>query len=256
MRRLRRGGGAAAMHHGDVTLCMTMGLRPDHLRQTLESLFSYNSFAAVIGVNDFRDRATSRVFKSLCPNATLLVPERQVGHHRAVDWMYEHVRTPYVMHCEDDWLFDPDIRLGEAHSILDGVPDVSVVSLRKREDLVGRDCQIGIQNIRAGQLSYWIQPVSMDPDWGSFTFNPSLLKKELWQQHGPYVRFALEVDISQYFKSRNMAVALLSSGVCVTTGAKRRTWDIVRNHPLNKLKRSLRKRYATLSKLFAGGAHG
>jgi hypothetical protein len=82
------------------------------------------------------------------------------------------------------------------------------------------------------------------------------LKKELWQQHGPYVRFALEVDISQYFKSRNMAVALLSSGVCVTTGAKRRTWDIVRNHPLNKLKRSLRKRYATLSKLFAGGAHG
>lgn len=244
------------MHHDDVTLCVTMGLRPRHLRQTLESLFSYNSFAAVVGVNDFRDRATSRVFKSLCPHATLLVPKRQIGHHRAVDWMYEHVRTPYVMHCEDDWLFDPDIRLGEAHSILDGVPGVSVVSLRKREDLVGRRCQTGIENIAAGQLSCWIQPVSMDPEWGSFTFNPSLLKKELWQQHGPYAGFAREVDISQYFKPQNMAVAFLSSGVCVTTGAQRRTRDIVSNHPLNKLKWSLRKRYTKLSKFFAGGAHG
>jgi len=244
------------MHHDDVTLCMTMGLRPRHLRQTLESLLSYNSFAAIIGVNDFRDRATSRVFKSLCPDATLLVPKRQIGHHRAVDWMYEHVRTPYVMHCEDDWLFDPEIQLGEACSFLDNLPNVSVVSLRKREDLTGRRCQTGIENISVGQLSCWIQPVTVDPEWGSFTFNPSLLKKELWQQHGPYARFAREVDISQYFKLQNMAVALLSSGACVTTGAKRRTWDIVSNHPLNKLKRSFRKRYTTLSKFFAGGARG
>ena len=89
-----------------TTLCLTIGRRPELLRQTLESLFDQSpSFAHVIAINDFGDAPTNAVFKAMCPMGELVDLGRQVGHHAAVDAMYQRIQTPYVFHCEDDWLF-------------------------------------------------------------------------------------------------------------------------------------------------------
>ncbi len=39
-----------------VTLCLTIGRRPELLRQTLTSLMGVGHFAKVIAINDFRDQ--------------------------------------------------------------------------------------------------------------------------------------------------------------------------------------------------------
>ena len=69
----------------DITLCITMGRRPELLKQTLESLFQFYTFENVIAVNDFGDEATSQVFKEICPHGQLLHLEQQQGHHQAVN---------------------------------------------------------------------------------------------------------------------------------------------------------------------------
>ena len=88
-----------------VTICITMGLRPDVLQQTLESLGPELRKLPIIGINDFGDAETSAVFDRLCPHGQRIDLGKQVGHHPAVDAMYAKVRTPYVFHMEDDWEF-------------------------------------------------------------------------------------------------------------------------------------------------------
>lgn len=86
----------------EITLCLTIGMRPELLRQTLQSLLNRLTFSHIIAINDFRDEATNRVFRGLCPQGQLISLKKQLGHHAAVDYMYQQVTTPYVMHCEDD----------------------------------------------------------------------------------------------------------------------------------------------------------
>jgi hypothetical protein len=48
-----------------ATLYLTIGRRPELLRQTHTSLLGVDHFAKVIGINDFRDQETNDMFISL-----------------------------------------------------------------------------------------------------------------------------------------------------------------------------------------------
>ena len=121
----------------DITLCLTIGRRPELLRQTLESLFSQISFEHIIAINDFRDEETNQVFRELCPTGILLNLAEQVGHHKAVDVMYAQVKTNYIFHCEDDWLFDQPIQIEEYINIK-GIPLklIDTAGIRETNDII------------------------------------------------------------------------------------------------------------------------
>ena len=61
-----------------VTICITMGLRPDVLQQTLESLGPELRKLPIIGINDFGDAETSAVFDRLCPHGQRIDLGKQV----------------------------------------------------------------------------------------------------------------------------------------------------------------------------------
>lgn len=86
----------------EITLCLTIGNRPEPLEKTLMSLLPRIEFQHIIAINDFRDTPTNEMFLKMCPQGTLINLPKQVGHHQAVDAMYKLVKTKYVFHCEDD----------------------------------------------------------------------------------------------------------------------------------------------------------
>jgi len=55
-----------------VTICITMGLRPDLLRQNLESLHPLIAELPVLAVNDFGDTETNQAFADICPAGELV----------------------------------------------------------------------------------------------------------------------------------------------------------------------------------------
>jgi len=77
-----------------ITLCLTIGRRPDLLRQTLETLVGLPPLP-VLAINDFGDAETNAVFREMCQQGRLIEPGRHLGHHGAVDLMYAEVKTPY-----------------------------------------------------------------------------------------------------------------------------------------------------------------
>ena len=76
--------------------------------------------------------------------------------------------------------------------------------------------------------------------WGWFTFNPNLLRRDLWLEHGPYRRFASEREISIYFRKCGLRTIYLEPGVYRHIGDDRHVIDPFRINPKARLGRRLR----------------
>lgn len=196
-----------------VTLCLTIGNRPEQLRQTLTSLLARASFDDVIAVNDFRDEPTNAAFRELCPGGQLVLMDEQVGHHRAVDAMYERIRTPYVFHCEDDWWFDAPCDLDAAEALLQH-PQASIVCFRKVTDaLFDKPRHFKAKPfVHQGQKGLRLD--HLNKHWHAFTFNPHLARLDLWKQLGNFSRFASEKEISQTLRAQGRYVVYADPGAC------------------------------------------
>lgn len=200
--------------NSQITLCLTIGLRPDLLRKTLTSLSSCWQVGKVIAINDFRDAPTNQAFKEIFPNGHLISLDRQLGHHAAVDQMYRLVDTPYVFHCEDDWLFDQPIDFSGAMRLLNEKSDISQICLRKISDFnfASADKE-KITSLHHSGVDYCMLH-NLHPQWYGYTFNPHLMKMDLWRELGEYSHFKKERHISRTLRKQGMFTAFLDPGVC------------------------------------------
>jgi hypothetical protein len=220
-----------------VTLCITMGRRPQLLRQTLSSLLKQAEFENIIGINDFRDEETNQVFKDLCPNGYLISLDSQLGHHAAVDYMYDLVTTPWVFHCEDDWLFEKSIDLRHLIKILESEKSLSAICLRQKSDFsltVEEDRKVTY--VKSGFLDFY-RLDSIHDQWHGYTFNPHLASIDLWRSIGPFSNFKKERHISRVIRKKELFIYYLVNGGCSHLGAN----DSVSNS--NTLKKSIWKRW-------------
>ena len=197
-----------------IALCLTIGRRPELLRQTLESLLSRAEFKQIIAINDFRDEETNDVFRKCCPAGILICLPEQLGHHRAVDVMYAKVQTPYVLHCEDDWLFDHDLRIAESIQLLNALPEVSTVCLRDYADF-GHDAAVAAQTV--AQEFKGISYRRLDrthKQWHGYTFNPHIASIDLWKKIGLFAKFKKERHVSRSLRKLGRYVAYIEPGSC------------------------------------------
>lgn len=224
------------MSFQETTLCLTIGRRPKLLKETLLSLQQYPSFHNVIAINDFRDEETNDVFRSLCPNGTLLSLDQQLGHHKAVDTMYQHVKTPYIFHGEDDWCFDKDLMLDQAIKLLNTDAKITSVCVRKFTDL-------GLNEEEASQVIHeqlagiaFTKLTQLHQQWYGYSFNPHVIKTERWQSLGGFSQFKKERHVSRYLRKKGAYVAYLAPGACHHIGID----DSVANPPKPRLKNRIK----------------
>ena len=205
------------MRH-DITLCLTIGLRPDLLAQTLESLGRWHRFEHVMAINDFRDEATNQMFQRLCPHGQLICLDARVGHHKAVDAMYAQVQTPYVLHCEDDWGFDRAIDIDGAIDVLNTHAHFSQVCLRKLSDFgMTQADEAKIPRQQHGALTLARQD-GLHPQWHGYTFNPHIAPLALWRSLGGFAGFNKERHISRTLRAQGRVTAYLEPGACAHLG--------------------------------------
>ncbi|NPD14806.1 glycosyltransferase [Xinfangfangia sp. D13-10-4-6] len=203
-----------------ITLCLTMGRRPDLLRQTLQSLKGLPPMA-VLAINDFGDEETNAVFREMCPHGRLIDAGRHLGHHGAVDLMYAEVKTPYIFHCEDDWGFTRTDFLEDAVRLLHTDPLISVVCLRASGDipLSDADRKLVQNETRDGIALQRMEAVH--PQWHGFSFNPHLAEKRLWEELGGFSQFEKERYVSRFLRAKGRYVAFLLPEACRHIGDNR-----------------------------------
>ncbi|MBM4189762.1 MAG: hypothetical protein FJ210_03460 [Betaproteobacteria bacterium] len=202
----------------NVTLCLTMGRRPELLRQTLTGLFANAQFDSVIAINDFRDEQTNTVFQEMCPHGQLISLDRQLGHHAAVDYMYSKVKTPWIFHCEDDWLFQKPIDLQHLIKVLQAQQWMSGICMRQRSDFVLslRDEEKVLFERYDDLAFYRLDPIHAQ--WHGYTFNPHLASIDLWHSIGPFSAFKKERHISCAIRKKGLIVPYWVDGGCAHLG--------------------------------------
>lgn len=202
------------MNLENVTLCLTIGKRPLELQQTLASLLSYLPFEKIIAINDFGDKETNEIFLSCCPKGELINLQQNLGHHRAVDYMYQKVKTGYIFHCEDDWLFDNTFDITNALFVLENNPNISCIGVRKINDFVyNEQDRRKVQNIETNFGTY-VRLDSLHDQWYGYSFNPHLTQKILWQRHAPFSQFKKERHISRFLRKQGYYMLYLQQGIC------------------------------------------
>lgn len=201
-----------------VTLCLTIGKRPELLKRTLDSLLPIAEFKHIIAINDFRDEATNEMFRRLCPAGKLISLEHQLGHHKAVDQMYQFIPTDYVLHCEDDWVFDKSIDLNSAIQLINSNSSISQVCLRKVTDFhLTENARSKVLKCQQNELEYY-RLDGLHPQWHGYTFNPHLIKLDLWKELGGFGQFKKERHISRHLRSKKYFTAYMNPGCCEHIG--------------------------------------
>ena len=197
-----------------IALCLTIGRRPELLRETLESLLSRAKFKQIIAINDFRDEETNEVFRNLCPSGILISLPEQLGHHRAVDAMYEKVQTSYVLHCEDDWLFDHDLKIAESIRLLEALPEISTVCLRQYTDFSHDPATVALTFAQELDGISYRRLDRTHKQWHGYTFNPHIASIDLWKKTGPFAQFKKERHVSRALRKLGQYVAYIEPGAC------------------------------------------
>ena len=206
--------------HSDITLCLTIGRRPDLLRRTLASLGDLRNLPA-LAINDFGDAETSAVFTDMCPQGRIVGPGHHLGHHPAVDAMYAEVTTPFIFHNEDDWGFERTDFLDDALTLLAAEPALTQVCFRHSSDMQPSDADRRkiLTETRAGVRYERLD--GLHPQWHGYTFNPHLIRRSLWQELGGYAQFRKERHLSRFLRRDGRHTAFLLPGACHHIGEQR-----------------------------------
>lgn len=191
-----------------------MGRRPALLSETLHSLAPLLSKIPVLAVNDFGDEESNEVFRRYCPHGCIVNPAARMGHHRAVDLMYNAVETDYVFHFEDDWHFDRCDFVEECQDLLTELPMASAICVRSASDFLEETQLSDIPTFSATSGTRYMRLDGIHAEWYGYTFNPHIAPKATWTNVGGFSGFRKERHISRTLRTKDRFVPYLASGAC------------------------------------------
>ncbi|MEL7164021.1 MAG: glycosyltransferase family 2 protein [Pseudomonadota bacterium] len=198
----------------DTTIVLTSCKRPDVLAETLQSITACDLSAVkrIIVIEDSDDLTIGQVVADALGDTPhlFLQNDRNLGQIASIDRAYAHVDTPFIYHCEDDWVFPTSLFIDESRAILSAQPDIHAVMLRDWAEAPEA------QN-RAAPAEVAGVPVRLaNPKdhrrWGSFSFNPGLRRTADYTAHAPYASIGPERDLSLHYKLRGFRLAYLEAG--------------------------------------------
>ncbi len=93
-----------------VTVIFFSCRRVDILKKSVASFVKNNSYpvSEYIIVNDSADEKIHRQIEECFEGATFVFNKENVGLVKSIDLGYEHIKTEYFFHCEDDWCVTKD----------------------------------------------------------------------------------------------------------------------------------------------------
>jgi hypothetical protein len=234
--------------HARLTVVLTSCGRFDLLKVTLDSFLSFfDPQRILVGEDSGNARGAAKFVAGASRVIEMRVNALKLGQMRSIDGLYASVKTPYVVHLEDDWKFASAVDLDNAVDFLENRPDISVVCIGYRFDT--RFARSARRITHKG-VDYLIWDLNTHPKWFSYSFNPSVGRIAFWREVGPFARFVTEEGLSQFCKARGLRIAMLTPSVASHIGDKRHAFDPFQprraSTPIGRLKRSISKRWTRL----------
>ncbi|MEM9988533.1 MAG: glycosyl transferase family 2 [Pseudomonadota bacterium] len=230
----------------EVTLVITSCGRFDLLKATVDSLFAHTdrSFAKTIVTEDSGHEGVHDALTAVEGPLEVIINRPQLGQIKSIDLAYGKVETPYIFHCEDDWIFHRTGFMEESLTLLKAFPELSMISLRARLELNPLVHPAPEEVYES--ISFFRLDPGLHPEYFGHGFNPGLRRLADYRKVGPYTPIGQEMDISYAFKKAGFHMANLEIPVVSHMGDDRHVDDpFAPKRPTNaleKLGRSISKR--------------
>ena len=228
----------------DITFVLTSCGRFDLLRRTLASFLEHNDtkIEKHIIVEDSGDDSVRDVLAEFRDVAfDLIVNQPKRGQLWSIDLAYERVRTPYIFHCEDDWLFTKSGFMEPSLTLLEDFPDVSQVLIR---DLVDEKHGVRGELQTHKGISFYAPMPTDYPNAYCYSFNPGLRRLSDYKKIGKFCVILEEKNISDLVRQMGYRQVRLENGGVQHIGRRRHMPDVFvsRLGALERLKRSILKK--------------
>jgi glycosyltransferase involved in cell wall biosynthesis len=244
-----------------VSAVVTSCRRFDLLEETLRSFVEHNDYPLdeLIVIEDSDDRGVYAVEPLLQGvKHRIILNGRNLGQIASIDKAYGEVKSDYIFHMEDDWLFTEGGFIERSIEVLEKEPQVILVTVRDDADMPRYVCSLKTR--QAATARYKLAFPELHFLWHTFTFNPGLRRTRDYQAlPGGYTSVGDEASISRYYKAENREMAWLVGGGVRHTGHARSTYGtgwgyrksvsgrrirrLLRRQNLHKWRESLKRRF-------------
>lgn len=194
----------------DITVVLTSCGRKDVLLQTLAGFHKYYKPARFIVIEDKADKDIERAVKAAFPNIEMVLNSPQLGQMASIDKAYSMVTSKYIFHMEDDREPSGYNNIADCLALLDKNECLSGICLNNMVDVPQKYWKY--DELKEGDTTFYYMQVKAHPEWFGYSFNPSLLKREIWLQHQPFKGFVTEENLSLKMKVLNKSVAYVIPG--------------------------------------------
>lgn len=198
--------------NSEVTVVITSCNRPIELSKTLESFFKYNTYHvySIIIIDDSGIIGCIDECIKYIPNDVekiIIYNEKNIGQIRSIDKAYSLVKTKYIFHCEDDWLFYKPGFIERSINILETNNKIFNVWLREYKNFVVlRNGHPISREIINNDYRYLLSFRERTNIWSGFSFNPGLRRLSDYKLFSPY---------SQYIESKLCGVGGVEQALSV-----------------------------------------
>ena len=202
------------MKAGDdrVTVVLTSCRRFELLDRCLRSFYEFNSHPVerFILIEDSGDDRARAIAHAVDPAIEVHVASPPRGQIASIDFAYGMVGTPYIFHCEDDYVFHRSGFIEEGLKVLKADDRISMVSGRGKPDVAYRYDPALHPVTEIGGVTVQVPSRKSHPGWYGYAFHTSLRRKCDWERFGPFEPYVREWDVSYAMKRAGMRAAYLA----------------------------------------------
>ena len=217
-----------------MSLVLTSCGRVELLNRTLESFFKFNDYPLVDSYLT-EDSIDKNVYKKITEKWSgkikLLFNQEKKGQIQSIVDAYKLIKTPYVFHCEDDWVYTRKGFIKDSLTILDFDEKIIQVWLESTESASRLDVfkygpllnHKGIKFRKVYCKEGW--------EWGYFSFRPGVKRMKDYELIGGYENYRNELDIGVSYKKLGYYTVVIEKPAVVDIGLDQTIFDPTRKWP-------------------------
>jgi len=144
---------------------------------------------------------------------------------------YKKVKTPYIFHCEDDWVYTRNKFIEDSFKILSTDDKIIQVWLESMESASRLDVFEYGPLQKVGNIGYRKVFCKEGWEWGHFSFRPGVKRMTDYKLIGGYSGYKNEIDIGVTYKKKGFYTVIIENPAIIDIGLDRTIVDPTRKWP-------------------------
>lgn len=217
-----------------MTFVLTSCGRTELLNKTLESFFSMNTFK-LEKYYLVEDSVNEEVYRSIKnkwdKKIDLLFNKEKKGQIKSIVETYKKIKTPYIFHCEDDWIYTRKKFIEDSLEIMKTDEKIIQVWLESKESASRLDIFSYGPLLKYKGIGFRRVFCKEGWEWGHFSFRPGVKRMSDYNLISGYQSYKNELDIGVSYKSYGFYTVIIEKPAVKDIGLDQTIFDPTRKWP-------------------------